>query len=41
MEHVGTLEWTDPAVDPTAFIDEVRNMMIDRLHAMRGEASAA
>lgn len=40
MEHVGTLEWTDPAADPTAFIDEVRNMMTERLSAMREEVSA-
>jgi 1-acyl-sn-glycerol-3-phosphate acyltransferase len=41
MEHAGTLEWTDPAEDPTVFIEEVRNMMKDRLSAMRGEVPAA
>lgn len=41
MAHAGTLEWTDPAADPTAFIDEVRNMMKERLSAMRGELPAA
>jgi 1-acyl-sn-glycerol-3-phosphate acyltransferase len=40
MEHVGTLEWTDPAADPTAFIDKVRNMMKERLSAMRAEVPA-
>jgi len=41
MEHVGTLEWSDPTEDPTAFIEEVRNMMKERLSAMRGEVPAA
>jgi 1-acyl-sn-glycerol-3-phosphate acyltransferase len=40
MAHVGTLEWTDPAADPTAFIDRMRNMMKERLSAMRGEVPA-
>lgn len=40
MEHVGTLEWTDPAVDSVAFIEQVRNMMKERLSAMRGEVHA-
>ena len=40
MEHVGTLEWADPAEDPTAFIAQVRNMMKERLSAMRGEKVA-
>jgi len=40
MEHCGTLEWTDPTEDPTAFIDQVRNMMKERLSAMRGEVPA-
>lgn len=35
MEHAGTLEWSDPGEDPTAFIDQVRNMMKERLSAMR------
>jgi 1-acyl-sn-glycerol-3-phosphate acyltransferase len=37
MEHVATLEWTDPSEDPTDFVDEVRNMMKQRLSAMREE----
>ena len=41
MEHAGTLEWTDPSDDPTVFIDEVRNMMKERLAAMRAEVPAA
>lgn len=40
MEHAGTLEWTDPAEDPTIFIEEVRNMMKERLSAMRLEVPA-
>jgi 1-acyl-sn-glycerol-3-phosphate acyltransferase len=40
MEHAGTLEWTDPSEDPTEFIEEVRNMMKERLSAMRGEVTA-
>lgn len=41
MEHVGTLEWTDPSADPMAFMEEVRNMMKERLSAMRAEVAAA
>lgn len=40
MEHVATLEWSDPSEDPTAFIDQVRNMMKERLSAMRGQVTA-
>jgi 1-acyl-sn-glycerol-3-phosphate acyltransferase len=40
MEHVATLEWTDPGADSTEFLEEVREMMQARLTAMR-EASAA
>lgn len=40
IEHVGTLEWTDPSEDPTAFVEEVRNMMKERLSAMRQEVPA-
>lgn len=40
MEHVGTLEWADPTADPTNFVEEVRNMMQDRLTAMRAGALA-
>ncbi len=41
MEHVATLEWTDPSEDPTAFIEEVRNMMKEHLSAMRQQVPAA
>jgi 1-acyl-sn-glycerol-3-phosphate acyltransferase len=40
MEHVATLEWTDPGADPTPFILQVRNMMKERLSAMREEVPA-
>ena len=41
MGHVGTFEWTDPDVDPTAFLDDVRDRMQERLSAMREEVTAA
>lgn len=41
LEHVGTLEWTDPEADPAPFIEEVRTLMIESLAAMRGEAAVA
>jgi 1-acyl-sn-glycerol-3-phosphate acyltransferase len=41
MEHVGTLDWKDPSADPAAFMEEVRNMMKERLSAMRAEVAAA
>jgi len=41
MEHVATLEWTDPSADPTEFVAEVRNMMMERLSAMREEVPTA
>ena len=40
MEHVATLEWTDPAQDPTAFTEEMRSLMSERLSRMRGEVVA-
>jgi len=40
MEHVATLEWTDPSADPTYFLDEVRDLMAQRLSAMREEVTA-
>jgi 1-acyl-sn-glycerol-3-phosphate acyltransferase len=40
MDHVGTLEWTDPSADPTAFLEEVRNLMQEHLSAMRDEMVA-
>jgi hypothetical protein len=39
MDHVATLEWTDPAADPLVFLDQVRELMVGRLAAMRGEAT--
>jgi 1-acyl-sn-glycerol-3-phosphate acyltransferase len=40
MEHVATLEWTDPGQDPTAFTEEMRGMMSERLSTMRREVVA-
>jgi 1-acyl-sn-glycerol-3-phosphate acyltransferase len=40
MEHVATLEWTDPAADSHVFVDEVRELMVARLATMRQEAAA-
>ena len=39
MEHAGTLEWTDPSADPTAFVEQAREMMIECLSEMRGEVT--
>lgn len=38
MQHVGTLEWPDPTVDPNPFLDHVRELMVDGLATMRGGA---
>ena len=35
VQHAATLEWSDPKADPTPFMDEVRNVMIERLAQMR------
>lgn len=37
LELAGTLEWSDPCADPRPFIGQVRQMMIERLAAMRAE----
>jgi 1-acyl-sn-glycerol-3-phosphate acyltransferase len=41
VEHAGVLEWTDPASDPEAFIETIRETMVRRLEAMRREAAIA
>ena len=41
VEHAGVLEWTDPAVNPDAFIEEIHEMMVQRLASMRREAASA
>ena len=41
VEHAGVLEWTDPSADPDAFIEQIRQMMIERLRAMRREGAVA
>ena len=39
IEHVGTLEWTDPKADPVPFVNEIREMMVERLRVMRGQSA--
>lgn len=41
IEHLATLEWTDPQADPKPFLDEVRQTMVEGLRAMRGEGAVA
>jgi 1-acyl-sn-glycerol-3-phosphate acyltransferase len=41
MELAGVLEWTDPEADPQPFVDEVREVMVQRLAEMRAEAPVA
>ena len=41
MEHVATLEWQDPSVDPNPFLDQVHEQMVERLARMRGQAGVA
>jgi 1-acyl-sn-glycerol-3-phosphate acyltransferase len=38
MQHVATLEWSDPTLDPHPFLDHVRELMVESLEAMRGGA---
>ena len=37
IEHAGTLEWNNPETDPKTFVEEVREMMVERLTVMRDE----
>lgn len=37
MEHVATLEWTDPEVDSASFVAELHRLMSEHLHTMRAE----
>ncbi len=37
LEHVATLEWTDPEADSTDFVREMHRLMSEHLHAMRAE----
>lgn len=41
IEHVTTLEWTDPTADPVPFLDRVRELMVARLAELRREAGTA
>lgn len=41
MAHVATLEWADPTADPNAFLDRVRELMVEGLEGMRAGAGAA
>lgn len=38
VEHVATLEWSDPSQDPTAFLADVHALMVDKLLEMRSGA---
>lgn len=39
VEHAATLQWTDTSADPGIFMDEVREVMIERLADMRSRSS--
>lgn len=39
IEHVATLDWTDPKVDSADFMNEVRRLMIERLARMRSDSA--
>ena len=39
MEHVDTLEWTDPTADSTDFVQNMRTQMIEHLESMRGSGA--
>lgn len=41
MEHVATLEWPDPGADPTPFMREIRQRMIEALDALRAGTAVA
>jgi len=41
VEHVTTVEWTDPESDPVPFLNDVREVMVKRLAAMRREEATA
>ena len=40
VEHAATLEWADPTADSADFMQEVREVMIERLADMRSDAPA-
>jgi 1-acyl-sn-glycerol-3-phosphate acyltransferase len=39
--YAGSLEWSDPAADPGAFIERTREMMVAALAELRGAPTAA
>ena len=41
IEHAGVLEWSDPTVNPDAFIEQIHEMMAARLASMRRGSAAA
>ena len=41
IEQAGVLEWTDPTVNPDAFIEQIHEMMVQGLASMRRGAHAA
>ena len=40
VEHAATLQWDDPNAEPAEFMDQIRDVMIDRLADMRSRSSA-
>lgn len=40
MSHVGTFDWPDPSVDPTDFMEELRQCMVQGLAEIRGTTPA-
>jgi 1-acyl-sn-glycerol-3-phosphate acyltransferase len=40
VEHVATLEWTDPSANPDPFILQIRELMVERLQSMRNGTAA-
>jgi 1-acyl-sn-glycerol-3-phosphate acyltransferase len=41
IEPAGVLEWTDPTANPDAFIEQVHQLMVDRLKTMRNGVPVA
>jgi 1-acyl-sn-glycerol-3-phosphate acyltransferase len=36
IQHLGSVEWTDPSADPTEFIAQVRGRIVEGLDELRG-----
>jgi 1-acyl-sn-glycerol-3-phosphate acyltransferase len=41
VEHVGTLEWSDPSANPDPFIAQIRELMVEGLRSMRAPGNGA